>query len=242
MEILALIPARGGSKGVPRKNIKEMLGKPLLAWTIEEAKRSKHISRIVLSTDDEEIASVGREWGADVPFMRPQELAEDYTPDHPVFVHALDWLRVNEGYEPDLVLHLRVNSALRTAEDIDRGIELMLRNMDADAVRAVTKAPLHPLKSYRLEGDKLLPFVPEEVHGIKEPFNLPWQSLPKAFTTGGYLTVLKPSTILEKGSMSGEHMLGFEVDPENVVDIDTHEQFELARMRLAERRRAKEQE
>lgn len=235
MNILALIPGRGGSKGVPRKNIKDMCGKPLLAWTIEEAKKSKHISRIVLSTDDEEIASVGKAWGAEVPFMRPEELAEDHTPDLPVFVHALEWLKEHEGYEPDLVLHLRINSPFRTAEDIDRGIELMQSNMHADAVRAVTKAPLHPLKSYRLEGNRLMPFVPEEVHGITEPFNLPWQALPKAYTTGGYLTVLKPATILEKRSMSGDHFLGFEVDPENVIDIDTPEQFELARMRMQRR-------
>ncbi len=240
MDILALIPGRGGSKGVPRKNIKEMCGKPLLAWTIEEAQKSKHINRIVLSTEDEEIAQVGRAWGADVPFMRPQELAEDHTPDLPVFVHALEWLRENEGYIPDLVLHLRINSPLRTAEDIDRGIELMLENMEADAVRAVTKAPLHPLKSYRLEGNRLLPFVPEEVHGIKEPYNLPWQALPRAYTTGGYLTVLKPATILEKRSMSGDHFLGFEVDSQNVVDIDTPEQFELARMRMEARQKNRE--
>lgn len=238
MKILALIPGRGGSKGVPRKNIKEMAGKPLLAWTIEEAKKSKHNPRIVLSTDDDEIAAVGREWGAEVPFMRPRELAEDHTPDLPVFVHALEWLKAQEGYEPDLVLHLRINSPLRIAEDIDRGIDLMLQNMHADAVRAVTKAPLHPLKSYRLdENGRLLSFVPEEVHGIKEPYNLPWQSLPRAYTTGGYLTVLKPSTILEKNSMSGDHFLGFEVDAENVVDIDTPEQFELARMRMEKRLR-----
>ncbi|MBX9907071.1 acylneuraminate cytidylyltransferase family protein [Patescibacteria group bacterium] len=235
MEILAIMPGRGGSKGVPRKNIKDMCGKPLLAWTIEEAKKSKYITRIILSTDDSEIASVGKEWGAEVPFMRPAELAEDSTPDLPVFEHALNWLKENENYVPDLVLHLRINSPLRTAEDIDRGIELMKENMDADAVRAVTKAPLHPLKSYRLEGDRLMPFVPEEVYGIKEPYNLPWQALPKAYTTGGYLTVLKPSTILEKHSMSGDTFLGFVVDEKNVVDIDTPEQFELARLRLAAR-------
>ena len=235
MEILAIMPGRGGSKGVPRKNIKDMCGKPLLAWTIEEAKKSKYITRIILSTDDSEIASVGKEWGAEVPFMRPAELAEDSTPDLPVFEHTLNWLKENENYVPDLVLHLRINSPLRTAEDIDRGIELMKENMDADAVRAVTKAPLHPLKSYRLEGDRLMPFVPEEVYGIKEPYNLPWQALPKAYTTGGYLTVLKPSTILEKHSMSGDTFLGFVVDEKNVVDIDTPEQFELARLRLAAR-------
>ena len=237
MDVLGLIIARGGSKGIPGKNIKEFCGKPLLAWTIEEAKKTKHITRVLLSTDDETIAKVGKEWGADVPFMRPKELAEDSTPDLPVFQHALNWLKEHEGKLPDLVVHLRINSPLRTAEDIDKGVVLMMANMDVDAVRAVTKAPLHPLKSYKLEGNKLGPFVPESVYNIKEPYNLPWQSLPKAYTTGGYLTVIKPSTILEKHSMSGDNFLGYEVDSKNVVDIDTLEQFELARMRMEKRLR-----
>jgi N-acylneuraminate cytidylyltransferase len=240
MNVLALILARGGSKGIPGKNIKEFCGKPLIAWTIEEAKRSKHISRVVVSTDSEEIAHIAKEWGAEVPFMRPGELAEDHSLDLDAFEHALRWLRDNEGYEPELVTHLRVNSPLRTAEDIDRGIELMQENMHADAVRAVTKAPLHPLKTYRLEGNELKPFVPEDVHGIREPYNMPWQSLPRAYTTGGYLTVLKPATVLEKRSMSGEYFLGFEVSSLNVVDIDTPEQFELARLRMEKRMRGGE--
>jgi CMP-N-acetylneuraminic acid synthetase len=235
MHVLALIPGRGGSKGVPGKNIKDMCGKPLIAWTIEEAKKTKHITRVVVTTDDDAIAEAGRTWGAEVPFMRPKELAADDTPDLPVFVHALTWLKEHEGYEPDVVVHLRINSPLRTASDIDRGIELMMEHMDADAVRAVTKAPLHPLKAYRLDQNVLSPFVPESVYGIHEPYNMPWQALPNAYTTGGYLTVLKPSTILHKHSMSGEHFLGFEVDSKNVVDIDTPEQFEFARMRMSSR-------
>jgi len=141
-DILALIPARGGSKGVPRKNIKPFCGKPLIAWTIEEAKKSAHITRIVVSTDDEEIAQVAKEYGADVPFMRPREIARDDTPDLPVFMHALRTL-AQERYEPRLVVHLRATGPLRVASDIDRGIALMLAHPEADSVRAVTKAPLH---------------------------------------------------------------------------------------------------
>lgn len=236
MQVLAIIPGRGGSKGVPGKNIKEMCGKPLIAWSIETTKQSKYITRTIVTTDDEAIAAAGREWGAEVPFMRPAEFALDTTPDLPVFVHALNWLRDNENYVPDIVVHLRINSPLRTVEDIDKGIQMMMANMEADAVRAVIKAPLHPLKAYKLEDDgRLLPFVPEEVYGIHEPYNMPWQALPKAYTTGGYLTVLKPATILEKHSMSGEHFVGFVVDEKNVVDIDTPEQFELARFRMQQR-------
>ena len=231
MNVLALILARGNSKGIPRKNIKELYGKPLMAWTIEEAKKSKHITRVVVSTEDEEIAQVAKTYGADV-LMRPKELAEDGTPDLPVFQHALTALKEKEQYEADAVVHLRVNSPLRTSQDIDKGIELLLKNPNADSVRAVVKAPLHPLKTYKLDGDILSSFVPESVYGIKEPYNLPWQSLPKAYGTGGYLTVLKPATVLQKNSMSGAVMLGFEVDPENVIDIDTPEQFEIARSKI----------
>ncbi|HEY4501847.1 MAG TPA: acylneuraminate cytidylyltransferase family protein [Candidatus Paceibacterota bacterium] len=239
MQVLALIPARGGSKGVPRKNIKLFCGKPLLAWTIEEVKKSKHAPRVVVSTDDAEIADIARQWGAEVPFMRPAEIAGDTTPDLPVFEHALAWLKEHEAYEPDLVLHLRPNSPLRTAADIDRGIELMLANPQADSARAVTKAPIHPLKTYTLQEDHTLaPFVPEEVFGIKEPFNLPWQQLPRAYTTGGYLSVIRPATIMAKHSICGGVMFGFEVDASNVVDIDTPMQFAFGEVIMEERLRS----
>lgn len=234
--ILAIVPARGGSKGVPRKNIKQFCGKPLIAWTIEEAKKSKYISRIVVSTDDTEIADVAKQYGANVPFMRPSDIAGDLTPDFPVFEHALLWLKEHEDYMPDIVIHLRTTGPLRIAFDIDKGIELILKNPQADSVRAVTTAPLHPLKTYSLRANNLLTsFIPEDIFGIKQPFNLPWQVLPKAYTTGGYLSVIRPSCITIKKSMCGDVMLGFEVDPENVVDIDTPIQFALAEERMKKR-------
>ncbi len=232
-EGLALIPARGGSKGIPRKNIKLFCGKPLIAWTIEEAKKSKHITRIIVSTDDEEIAGIARRYGAEV-LRRPSEISGDSTPDLPVFEHAIRTLEA-DNYLPEFVVHLRATGPLRVALDINRGIELLLENPQADSVRAVMKAPLHPLKTYALgEGGVLGPFVPAGVFSIEEPFNLPWQNLPRAYTTGGYLSVIRPATILA-GSMSGSTMLGFEVDPAHVVDIDTQAQFLLAEMLMRER-------
>src|SRR5512135_1117225 len=106
-DILALIPARGGSKGIPRKNIRNFAGYPLIAWSIAAAKQSKLVTRVIVSTDDEEIASVARELGAEVPFLRPAELAQDKSLDLPVFEHALQWLKENEGYQPDVVVQLR---------------------------------------------------------------------------------------------------------------------------------------
>lgn len=168
--------------------------------------------------------------------MRPKEIAGDLTLDLPVFEHALLWLKEHEDYVPDIVLHLRPNSPLRVASDIDRGIELMLQNPQADSVRAVTKASLHPLKTYTLADHNVLaPFVPETVFGIKQPYNMPWQELPRAYATGGYLSVIRPTTILSKHSICGEAMLGFEVDAGNVVDIDTPVQFALAELLMQKR-------
>jgi CMP-N-acetylneuraminic acid synthetase len=112
-ETLALIPARGGSKGIPRKNIKSFAGYPLIAWSIAAAKQSSLVTRVIVSTDDEEIAAVAREWGAETPFLRPDELAQDKTTDLPVFEHALKWLEDVEGYRPDIVVQLRPTSPFR---------------------------------------------------------------------------------------------------------------------------------
>src|SRR5208337_4643829 len=122
-KVLALIPARGGSKGVPRKNIRPLLGKPLIAWTIEEAKKSRYIDRIVVSTEDEEIAGVSAHYGAEVPFLRPEEMAKDESPTLDCVVHALNWMRDKENYIPDLLLLLEVTAPLKTFEDIDSAIE-----------------------------------------------------------------------------------------------------------------------
>jgi N-acylneuraminate cytidylyltransferase len=122
---LGLIPARGGSKGIARKNLTCLAGRPLIAHTIESAKKASSLDRVIVSTDDEEIAAVARSFGAEVPFMRPAELAEDATPDLPVFVHALEWLQQHEGYTPAFVAHLRPTSPLRTAQHIDEAVSLL---------------------------------------------------------------------------------------------------------------------
>ncbi|HQC21081.1 MAG TPA: acylneuraminate cytidylyltransferase family protein, partial [Anaerolineaceae bacterium] len=112
-EVLALIPARGGSKGIPRKNIRDFGGAPLIAWSIAAALRAETVTRVIVSTDDEEIAAVAREWGAETPFLRPAELAQDDTTDYPVFRHALDWLAAHENYRPEVVVQLRPTSPVR---------------------------------------------------------------------------------------------------------------------------------
>src|SRR5512134_1814031 len=124
-EILALIPARGGSKGIPRKNIRSFAGYPLIAWSIAAARQSACVTRILLSTDDPEIAAVAREYGAETPFLRPAELAQDNTTDLPVFEHAIQWLAQNEGYQPDIVVQLRPTSPIRPRDCVDNAVKIL---------------------------------------------------------------------------------------------------------------------
>ena len=148
--VLGVILARGGSKSIPAKNISPCAGKPLLFYTVMAAQNARLISRLIISTDDEEIAAVARGLGVEVPFMRPKELAEDQTSDLPVFQHALAYLKEKEGYMPDAVVHLRPTTPLKSSQDIDRGIELLFDNSDATAVRSVC-TPLHtPFKCIEL--------------------------------------------------------------------------------------------
>ncbi|MDB5189491.1 MAG: neuA1 [Parcubacteria group bacterium] len=235
METYGIIIARGGSKRIPGKNVKMFCGKPLMAWTIEEAKKVSGMSRILVSTDDVEIARVAKEFGAEVPFMRPAELAQDLTPDLPVFLHLLDWLEEHEGKLPDALAHLRSTGPLRRAEDMEKGIELLSSHPDYDSIRAVIPTPLHPLKTYRLEGDTLLPYIPDEVSGIHEPYNAPVQSLPKAYASAGYFSVIRTSTLRDQNSMTGEKILGYVCEAGNATDIDTPFDFMIAEARMRER-------
>lgn len=233
--VYALIPARGGSKRVPGKNIKLLCGKPLLAWSVDEAKKSRFISKIIVSTDDSEIADVAKHSGAEVPFLRPKEIAGDMTPDLPVFEHVLKWCRDSGQPMPDILVHLRATGPLRTVADIDKGIELLIQHPEYDSVRAVIPTPLHPLKTYRLEGDTLQSYIPDTVSGMKEPYNQPVQALPKAYAAVGYFSAIWSKTILQKQSMTGERMLGYVVSADNATDIDTPLDFLVAEERMKAR-------
>src|ERR1700683_1235987 len=137
-EILALIPARGGSKSIRRKNITEIAGKPLIAWSILQALESDRITRVVVSTDDDEIAAVAEEYGAEVPFLRPPEYADDRAPDIDVFRHALGFLAERESYRSEVVVHLRPTGPVRRVSDVDDAIDLLLGHPEADSVRSVS--------------------------------------------------------------------------------------------------------
>ena len=220
-EVLAIIPARGGSKGIPRKNVRDFAGAPLIAYSIVAALRSQGVTRVMVSTDDEEIAAVAREWGAEVPFLRPAELARDETPDFPVFLHALNWLREHEGYQCDVVVQLRPTSPVRPKGLVDEAVNLLLQREDADCVRGVVPSGQNPFKMWRVDEATrtLAPLL--RVDGIAEPYNAPRQSLPKTFWQTGHIDAIRARTILEKGSLTGDVILPVLIDPRYTVDIDT---------------------
>jgi CMP-N-acetylneuraminic acid synthetase len=225
LKVLALIPARGGSKGIPRKNIYKMVGKPLVAWTIESARNAKLIDRVIVSTDDEEIAEVARKFGAETPFMRPKELAEDDTPDLPVFQHALKWLKENEGYEPDVVVQLWATSPYREAKHIDEAVELLLKSgKSADSVRSVTHPSQTPFKMWRRDdGAHLKPILEKtypDTYKDREPHAQPRQLLPEVLVQTGYVSVIWPE-IIKKGSMHGRNIIPFFHDPELYTEFDS---------------------
>lgn len=219
-DILALIPARGGSKGIPRKNIRSFAGYPLIAWSIAAAKQSELVSRVLVSTDDEEIAAVARECGAETPFLRPAELAQDKTTDLPVFEHAIRWLEENEGYKPEIIIQLRPTSPIRPKGMLDHAIHILLEHHDADCVRGVVPAGQNPFKMWRFY-DEEKPIQPLlEVEGIEEPYNAPRQILPPVYWQTGHIDAIRVSTLREKHSLTGDVIYPLLIDPRYTVDID----------------------
>ncbi len=218
---LALIPARGGSKGIPRKNIRSFAGWPLIAWSIAAAKQSSAVTRVIVSTDDDDIAAVARQFGAETPFMRPIELARDNTTDLPVFEHALKWLADNENYRPDVVVQLRPTSPIRPRGMVDDAINILLAHADADSVRGVVPAAQNPFKMWRFngEGNPLQALV--EADGIPEAYNAPRQILPPVYWQTGHIDAIRTSTILNKHSLTGEVIYPLVIDSKYSVDIDT---------------------
>ena len=221
-EVLAIIPARGGSKGIPRKNIKSFAGYPLIAYSIAAGLQSELTTRVIVSTDDEEIAEVARKWGAQTPFLRPAEFAADNTLDLPVFQHALTWLKEHEGYVPDIVLQLRPTSPARPRTLLDDAIRLLMDHPEADSVRGVVPAGENPHKMWRVDPETGLMHGLLKVDGIDEPYNAPRQKLPVVYWQTGHIDAIRPErTFMAGDSMSGKNILPLFLDPSFTIDIDT---------------------
>jgi N-acylneuraminate cytidylyltransferase len=221
-EVLALIPARGGSKSVPRKNVLPIGGKPLIAHSIEHALACSLVTRTIVSTDDDEIAAVAARYGAEVPFRRPAKYATDTATDLDVFVHTLSWLRDADGYHPELVVHLRPTTPVRRVELIERAIAAMLADPGADALRSVNLAEQTPYKMWRIDKGLLTPLL--TIPGCAEAHSMPRQELPEVFWQNGYVDIVRPRTVLELGSMCGRRILPFVVE-EAIADLDYPDQI-----------------
>ncbi|MCK5030069.1 MAG: acylneuraminate cytidylyltransferase family protein [Thermoplasmatales archaeon] len=225
---LAIIPARGGSKGIPRKNIIKINGKPLIQYTIEVAKESKLIDRVIVSTDDDEIAKISKKLGAEVPFIRPAELAKDDTPTFPVIKHALKWLKENENYMPDLIVLLEPTFPLRTVEKVDEAIKVITSDEEADSLRGVCEPFQNPFKMWVPCGKYLEPLIKEN----ETMHEKPRQNLKKVLWQNGYIYISRYRTIMDKKSFHGEKVLPFILSKNSFIDIDTEEDLKLMKCYL----------
>jgi YrbI family 3-deoxy-D-manno-octulosonate 8-phosphate phosphatase len=228
--VLAIVPARGGSKSIPRKNIRNLAGHPLIAYSICAGLQSELTDRVIVSTDDAEIASVATAYGAEVPFLRPASLAGDDVTDLPVFEHALTWLADNEDFRPDIVVQLRPTSPLRPPSCVDESIKALINDADADSVRAVTPSGQNPYKMWSIEDGRLSPLIKSD---FTEPYNMPRQALPESFWQTGHVEAIRSRTILEKHSLTGGRILPLLLENKYAVDIDTLDQWAMAEWMLA---------
>lgn len=229
MRVLGLIPARGGSKGVPRKNVRLLGGKPLIEYTVEAALRASRVDRVLVSTEDPEIASVARSLGAEVPFVRPASLAQDDTPMLRVITHATEAV-IAEGWVPDVVCLLQPTFPFRRPEEIDACIEL-LEAQAADCVITVHRAPAHlnPHWVYFERSDGSLQLSTGESEPIPHR-----QALPPAFYRSGAVYVTRTATITKHGSLYGDRVVGYETPAESSCNIDTMDDWARAETLAAE--------
>ncbi len=216
--VLGLIPARGGSKGIPRKNIAPMAGKPLLAYTTEAARSTDRLTRVILSTDDEKIATAGLGLGVEVPFKRPVELARDSSTSLCLCVHALEWLAANEGYEADILVLLQPTCPLRTAADIDACIDMLVAS-GGDSVVSVAEVPhkFNPGWQFRVRDAELVRYTAEPLSGLATRR----QDMDRTYYRNGAVYATRAETVLERASLYGDKCLAYIMPPERSFNIDS---------------------
>jgi len=231
LNVLGLIPARGGSRAIPRKNIALVAGKPLLVYTIEAAQQSRTIHRCIVSTDDEMIAQVARRWRGEVPFLRPAELAQDDTPALPVIQHAVRYLDEKEGWRADVVVYLQPTSPLRRAEHIDQAVDLLLQT-DADSVVSVVEVPhqYNPVSIMRIKEGRLAPFLEQSDWILRR------QDKPVVYARNGpAVLAVRRATVMEQNSLFGQDCRPLIMEMRNSLDVDGPFDLWLAERLVAER-------
>lgn len=233
MNVLGVIPARGGSRSIPHKNIVSLGGRPLLAYTAEAVLASKRLTRAVLSTDDEEIARVGRGLGLEVPFLRPAALATDETPMADVLRHAMDWLAEYQAFSADALVVLQPTSPLRRAEHIDAAVELLIET-GADTVVSVVEVPhqFNPVSLMRLEDGGLRPY-------LDQPMVLRRQDKPRVYARNGPAVLAARRDVVASGRLYGATVRPLLMERAESVDIDDADDLALAELLLDRRRRAR---
>jgi CMP-N-acetylneuraminic acid synthetase len=228
MDAYGLIPARGGSKGVPRKNLRELAGFPLIAYAIAASLLSQKITRTIVSTDDEEIAAVAKQFGAEVPFLRPSEFARDDSPDLEFVEHAIAWLREHEGKVPAYLVELRATTPLRKPQDIDHAVALLDEHPEATSLRSGYEIRESPYKLFGIVDGYFTGLFPNDPR--PEYYNLPRQSFPPVYQPDGYVDILKTNYIEANHRQHGDKILAFPC--QNTGEVDTQGDFEFLEFKI----------
>ena len=226
VEVLGIVGIRAGSKGVPNKNISLLAGKPLVSWVLGAANKSKLVNRVVVSTDSSDYAEVCRRYGAEVPYLRPENLAGDNSPEYDYVRHMVEWLEENEGYRPGIVVRMMATVPMQKTEDIDTVIRMLIEDKSADSVVVVSEARQHPLKALKVVKDesgkdKLVSYFGESG---REVTPIARQSYQKAYFRGNVIAC-RTDVIFDTGSLTGDTVRFHEIPQERAIDIDNNIDF-----------------
>ena len=232
LKVLAIIPARSGSKGIKNKNIKLFKNKPLIYWSIKQALESRYINRVICSTDSPEILKFAKKCGAECPFLRPKNISGDLSTDYEFIEHCLHFLKENEEYVPDIIIQLRPTYPTRKVKIIDNLLSIYIINRGRyDSLRTVINFEKSPYKMYSINNEILNPLFKTCYNNnklINEPYNKCRQQLPKTFLHNGYVDIMNSRTILKYKSVTGNYIYPYVMDKSEYHDIDTIEDWEKA--------------
>tara|TARA_B100002052_G_C15727645_1_gene527131 strand:- start:21 stop:725 length:705 start_codon:yes stop_codon:yes gene_type:complete len=228
LKIVSVIPARGGSKSIPQKNIRLLNGIPLVAYSIKYSISCPIINNTVVSTDSIEIANISKKYGAEIPFIRPPELALDDTTDYPVMHHALETLEKLYGEKIKAIVLLRPTSPLRPNGLIEKGFEIIKSLPDVTSVRSVALSKEHPYRQWQLNDNYIYGYE----DGVNEPYNIPRQKLPKIYFQTGDIEIILRKTLLN-GSVSGNKIAPLIIDHDQILDIDNKVDLQIAESKLS---------
>ena len=223
-KFVTIIPARSGSKSIPDKNILRLGKYPLIAYSIAAAKLSKYSSRVIVSTDSEKYASIAKDFGAEVPFIRPLNFSGDKSVDRDFLIHAMQWFLENESNLPEIWIHLRPTTPLRNPEIMDRAIDYFLENPEATSLRSAHKAPESPMKWFIKEKNYFKGFVDSQIS------NLPKEMFKETYIPNGYIDIVKSSNVMKNFNIHGNKILAFSTPVVN--EVDSIEEFEYISFQL----------